>query len=73
MIFENYFINYKIHHSQIVERVDSDLIVTLKCYITKELVSKFLSYGHNIKILSPEELIEKVIKEFSLSLKNYEK
>ena len=71
--FENYFINYKIHHSQIIERVDSDLIVTLKCYITKELVSKFLSYGHNIKILSPEDLIEKVIQEFSLSLKNYEK
>lgn len=69
--FKNYFLTKKIHHSQSHEIIDNELIVKLKCYITKELISKFLSYGNNVKIISPSDLIEKIKSELNLSIKNY--
>jgi predicted DNA-binding transcriptional regulator YafY len=69
--FQKYFVANKIHHSQINEIVNDELIVNIKCYITKELISKILSFGHNITIISPLELVEKINKEVDLIKKNY--
>jgi predicted DNA-binding transcriptional regulator YafY len=69
-----YIINQPIHESQkkIKDRRHS-IVFSLIVHPTVELIQLFLSWGPDIKIISPKSLKEKIIETLNNSLKNYKK
>ena len=64
-----YIISQPLHHSQkIISDDDEGLHISLEVYLTTELTMAILSYGANIKVLGPVNLIELIanrIKEMN--------
>jgi len=50
---------------------DKELLVKLKLYITFDFVQELLSIGANLKVISPDSLIEEMKSAYSSSLKQY--
>ncbi len=56
-----YIKSYPIHESQeILTDDDKELRITLKLFITRDLVMEILSYGLSVRVISPERLIGEV-------------
>jgi predicted DNA-binding transcriptional regulator YafY len=69
-----YIINQPIHESQkTIKDKKLSVIFSLTVHPTVELVQLFLSWGPDIKIISPKSLKEKIIEILNNSLKNYKK
>jgi predicted DNA-binding transcriptional regulator YafY len=39
---------------------EDGLTIEIECYLTPELEMTILSYGENVKVLAPQEMIERV-------------
>jgi predicted DNA-binding transcriptional regulator YafY len=64
---EPYILSKALHHSQQVVSKRGPLEITLDVYVTVELESLLLSYGHLVTILSPEWLAESIRKKHQLA------
>ena len=57
----NYFITQPLHASQrIVERDEESVLFEIKVRINYELINEILSFGKDIKVLSPLSLVTKI-------------
>ena len=54
-----------------VELVKDKYIATASLPYDQGLISKIMSYGNNIKVISPKKLITEIINKANLLLKNY--
>jgi len=60
----NYIVSLPLHHSQqIIQHEQEKVIISLEVFITQELVMKILSYGSDVKVLSPQILVDTVTVE----------
>lgn len=68
-----YVLNKPLHHSQRVlsESKDGSLTVELQVWITIELVQAILSYGGNVKVLSPKSLVKQVKNALKAAIDRY--
>ncbi len=67
-----YVKSFPLHHSQkVTEEKSEEIILELYLSITDDFVMELLSYGEEIKILSPKSLINKVKKIYSNALSRY--
>jgi len=57
-----YIISKPLHSSQKVVEDPRGFIVEMECYVTPELEMTILSYGENVKVLGPVELVERINK-----------
>ena len=55
-----YLLTKPIHPSQVIIGDGDDLTIEIECYLTPELEMTILSYGENVKVLAPQEMIERV-------------
>jgi predicted DNA-binding transcriptional regulator YafY len=56
-----YILSQPLHHSQKTEKLDSgDIMVSLRVFVTQELVMTILSYGVGVKVLSPASLVDRI-------------
>ena len=56
-----YILSQPLHHSQKTEKLDSgDMMVSLRVFVTQELVMTILSYGVGVKVLSPASLVDRI-------------
>lgn len=61
-----------LHESQKTEKVsDQESLVSFKVFITPELKAKILSYGSNVKVLNPSDLVDWHQDEIFEMQKNY--
>jgi len=61
-----------LHHSQeIIEDTENELVIKLQLHITFDFIQKLLSYGKYMKVISPESLRKKIVKEFENTIKQY--
>lgn len=69
-----YIKSLPLHESQeIMKDNDKELLVKLKLYITFDFVQELLSLGSNLKVISPDSLIEEMKSAYSSSLNQYSK
>ena len=68
-----YIKSLPLHESQMV-LIDSEeeLRISLKLHLTHDFVMELLSYGENLKVLAPKELIDEIISTLQLSLTQYQ-
>jgi predicted DNA-binding transcriptional regulator YafY len=58
----NYFITQPLHATQrIIERKDESVVFTIKVRVNYELINEILSFGKDIKVLSPAVLVNRII------------
>lgn len=50
---------------------ENELLVSLKVFITQDLIMELLSFGNNMKVIKPQSLIEIIKKEHEKAFKNY--
>ena len=66
LLFQNeitgYILSKPLHSSQKVIEDPRGFIVELECYITPELEMTILSYGENVKVLCPVDLVDRIDK-----------
>jgi predicted DNA-binding transcriptional regulator YafY len=57
----NYIKSYPIHESQVIliDNVD-ELQIKLKLYVTFDLIMEILSYGDNVEVITPQNLLEEI-------------
>lgn len=69
---KNYIITQELHESQkIISDTEDELIISLKVGITVELIMTIMSFGENVKVVSPKSLKETVKTKLENSLKSY--
>lgn len=67
-----YVLSQKLHPSQkLLEQTEDKITIQLTVIPTYELVEQILSYGSNAKVLSPDNLKDRIVTELNNSLKNY--
>lgn len=60
-----------LHHTQqILIDNNNELRISLKLYLTEDFIMELLSYGDFVKIIEPQELIDKVKSVYEKALKN---
>lgn len=62
-----------LHHSQEIEELDNGFYLTLKVLPTYEFYERLLSFGANVKVVSPSEVKNALIQKIKDNLANYEK
>ncbi len=68
----NYIRTSPIHESQkVVSETKNFLTVTMKVLVTWDLMMKIMSWGPDVKVLSPKWLKDHVCERYELALKNY--
>lgn len=68
----NYVKALKIHETQTIEFEDnSGVQISMTVRPSYELYSKILSYGENVKVVSPHAIAERIKRHLSEALKNY--
>ena len=68
-----YIKSYPIHESQVILEDNSrELRIRLELFITHDLVMEILSYGMNVKIISPGKLIDEVGRIYLTALGQYD-
>lgn len=61
-----------LHHTQkILRDNDIELRISLQLYLTDDFIMELLSFGDSVKVLEPQELIEKLQLVYQKSLKKY--
>jgi predicted DNA-binding transcriptional regulator YafY len=69
----NYLKAKHLHTSQQILKEDkAGATISLKLIINHELIQRILSYGHNMTVIKPEQLKQKVKDNLFASLKNYD-
>ena len=68
-----YTLSKPIHQSQeiVEEHEDGSAIISIKVIPNFELMQLLLSFGERIKVLSPESLIEEILKKIEKNIENY--
>jgi predicted DNA-binding transcriptional regulator YafY len=62
-----------LHDSQeVILNNAEEMRISLKVFITRELITEILSFGNEVKVLKPPSLIEEVKKQYQSALKRYE-
>jgi predicted DNA-binding transcriptional regulator YafY len=64
-MLEGYFRTKPLHHSQVIEKSEQGIVVKMECYLTPELEMTILSYGEQVKVLSPDKLVQKIKKRIT--------
>jgi predicted DNA-binding transcriptional regulator YafY len=64
-MLEGYLRTKPLHHTQVIEKSEHGLLVKLECYLTPELEMTILSYGEQVKVLSPDKLVQKIKKRIT--------
>ena len=57
-----YLLTKPLHASQKILSQDDGLLLEIECYLTPELEMTILSYGEQVKVLGPVELVERIQK-----------
>ncbi len=61
-----YILSQPLHHSQqVISNNDKGLHISLKVYITQELIMSILSYAGNVKVLTPKILVKQIKEQIS--------
>ncbi|NLU39763.1 MAG: WYL domain-containing protein [Bacteroidales bacterium] len=69
-----YIKSLPLHESQeILKDNEQELLVKLKLYVTFDFVQELLSLGSNLKVISPDSLIEEMKSAYSSCLTQYSK
>jgi len=67
-----YIKSLPLHPAQkILKDDENELQISLKLFITHDLIMELLSYGHRVKVLKPESLKQELIKSYKKALQNY--
>ena len=62
-----------LHDSQeVILNNAEEMRISLKVFITRELITEILSFGNEVKVLKPAGLAEEVRKQYQSALKRYE-
>lgn len=70
--FGKYILTQPIHETQkIIKQNKDELIIEIEVGITPELITDILSFGPQVKVLSPTILIDRIKKELSDTLTKY--
>jgi predicted DNA-binding transcriptional regulator YafY len=68
----NYIKNYPLHESQKITKSTNDITTFEICvYVTYDLIMELLSYGEEIEIISPENLIKEIVSIHKNILNKY--
>jgi predicted DNA-binding transcriptional regulator YafY len=68
----NYLIEKPLHKTQtVLVNTENEFIIKLTVEPNYELIANILSYGENVKVISPNSLKELIIQKISLMEKNY--
>ncbi len=67
-----YIKSYPLHHSQkIISESKNEIQFELKVYLSYDFLHELLSYGENIKVISPKLLINQIKKVYADASKKY--
>lgn len=67
-----YIKSLPLHNTQqILVDNDTELRISLKIYLTLDLIMELLSYGSTLKVIQPQELIDKLKATYENALRNY--
>ena len=67
-----YIKSYPIHESQeVITDNDQELRISLKLFVTRDLVMEILSYGPAVKVISPDRLISDIKANYLDALEQY--
>lgn len=67
-----YIKSLPLHHTQqIIADNETELRISLKTYLTLDLIMELLSYGSTLKVIQPQELIDRLKATYENALKNY--
>lgn len=67
-----YIKSYPLHESQkILKDDESELLISLKIFITHDFFMELLSYGDNIKVIKPTSLIKDLKASYKSALEQY--
>jgi predicted DNA-binding transcriptional regulator YafY len=67
-----YILSQPLHHSQqMISNDEHGLHVQLKVYITRELIMSILSYGGDVEVLTPQQLIKEIERQVVVMGKLY--
>ena len=67
-----YIKSLPLHHTQqILKDNDTELRVFLKIYLTHDFIMELLSYGSTLKVIQPQELIDKLKATYENALRKY--
>lgn len=67
-----YIKSMPLHHSQkLVKEDDQGVLISIKVCITFDLIVEILSHGEHVKVISPQSLIDQVLKSLNNSISNY--
>ncbi|MEQ9266381.1 MAG: WYL domain-containing protein [Balneolaceae bacterium] len=68
-----YVLTKPIHPSQKLEkRIKDGVIITLEVQLNFELESKILGFGESVKVLAPDNLVQRINRKLRLAVKNYD-
>lgn len=69
---KGYLTTQPLHASQVLSAQDDhSIILTIKVFITYELIEKILGYGPVVEVVEPKSLREDVVKKYQAALKQY--
>ena len=69
---KDYILTQELHESQeIISIKEDELIISLKVGITVELIMAIMSFGDNVKVISPESLKETIKQKLKKTLEQY--
>ena len=61
-----------LHHTQQILRDNaSELRISLQLYLTEDFIMELLSFGDSVKVIEPQELIDKLKSVYQKALKKY--
>lgn len=61
-----------LHHTQqILIDNDTELRISLQLYLTKDFIMELLSFGESVKVIEPQELIDKMKSVYQKAFKKY--
>ena len=66
-----YFKSKPFHTFKTIEETDEKLIVQLQLVVNYELIRKISGMGNEVRVLSPQSLVEKIKSHFEDALKQY--
>jgi len=67
-----YIKSFPFHESQrVIADNENEVRIKLKVHITKDFIMEVLSFGNEVKVISPKSLINQISNTLSASLENY--
>jgi len=67
-----YVLNRPIHPTQeLVKKDEKKIVISLRLFVSEDLIMELLSYGEKVKILKPSSLKDEVLRRVKLTINNY--